>query len=128
MFKRVANAQQAGSFPNTATIQEVDNEMLYVEENVNDILKRQENKYKGWLCWAGQESLMIAANGDVFVATCRNKKLGNIYDDFEIPTEPIVCQKNWCVCAADLNTSKAKDANIAKKLRVNNGTGKKFAE
>lgn len=128
MFKRIENAQQAGSFPNTATIQDHGDEILYVEENVNDILKRRENTYKGWLCWAGQESLMIAANGDVFVATCRAVKLGNIYEDFEIPGEPIVCPKNWCVCAADLNTSKAKDAEIAKKLRINNGTGRKMAE
>ena len=81
---------------------------------------RQENSYQGWQCYAGLESLMIDAKGDVYVATCRGKKLGNIFDDFEMPTEPVICPKTWCACAADLNTSKAKDAESAKYLRINN--------
>ena len=37
-----------------------------------------------------------------------------------MPTEPVICPKTWCACAADLNTSKAKDAESAKYLRINN--------
>lgn len=121
MYKKLLQQQKAGSFSNVATIREVDGEILWVEENVNDISVRQENTYKGWLCWAGQESMMIDAKGDVYVATCRAKKLGNIYEDFEMPNEPVVCPKNWCACAADLNTSKAQDKEAAKYLRINNG-------
>lgn len=117
MYKKLLQQQKAGSFSNVATIREVDGEILWVEENVNDILVRQENTYKGWLCWAGQESMMIDAKGDVYVATCRSKKLGNIYEDFTIPDEPIVCTKTWCACAADLNTSKAKDKSAVEYLR-----------
>jgi len=122
MYKKLLQQQKAGSFSNVATIQEKDKEIYWVEENVNDIFVRQENTYKGWLCWAGLESMMIDAKGDVYVATCRAKKLGNIYEDFEMPEEPIICPKNWCVCAADLNTSKAKDKDSVKYLRVNNGS------
>ena len=114
---------KAGSFCNVATIQDDGGEIIYVVENVNDILIRQENQYIGWLCWAGIESLFIASNGDVFVATCRNTKLGNIYNDFDMLSQPVICKKSWCACAADLNTSKAKDEESSKYLRVNNGDG-----
>lgn len=120
MYNKIPNQNRAGSFTNVATIRETDSGYDYVEENVNDILTRKENTYKGWLCWSGQESLHINANGDVYNATCGQHKLGNIYDDFEIPTEPLLCAKAWCICAADLNTSKALNADVAKMLRVNN--------
>lgn len=111
---------KAGSFTNVATIQDDnDGNQYWREENVNDILARKENQYKGWLCWAGVESLMIQANGDVYVATCRAKKLGNIYTEFDLPNEPLICPKLTCACAADLNTSKAKDQESAKLLRIN---------
>lgn len=121
MYNVKKNQNKAGSFCNVATIQQTDSGYDYVEENVNDILARKENMYEGWLCWSGQESLFIRDNGDVFNATCRQYKLGNIYEDFDIPTEPVICTKKWCACAADLNTSKAKDMKSAEMLRINNG-------
>ena len=120
VYKKFEKQNKAGSFVNVATIRDETDEYHYVEENVNDILTRQENHYEGWLCWSGQESLIINEKGDVYNATCRTHKLGNIYDDFDIPTEPLICTKKWCVCAADLNTSKAKDEDAAKILRINN--------
>jgi len=120
VYKKFEKQNKAGSFVNVATIRDETDEYHYVEENVNDILTRQENHYEGWLCWSGQESLFINEKGDVYNATCRTHKLGNIYDDFDIPTEPLICTKKWCVCAADLNTSKAKDEDAAKILRINN--------
>lgn len=120
MYKKFEKQNKAGSFVNVATIRDETDEYHYVEENVNDILTRQENHYEGWLCWSGQESLFINEKGDVYNATCRTHKLGNIYDDFDVPTEPLICTKKWCVCAADLNTSKAKDEDAAKMLRINN--------
>ena len=120
VYNTLKNQNKAGSFVNVATIQDREEGLTKVEENVNDILVRKENEYVDWLCWSGQESLFIRDNGDVFNATCRVKYLGNIYDDFDIPTEPIICKKQWCACAADLNTSKAKDVESAKYLRINN--------
>lgn len=82
-----------------------------IEENVNDILARKDNKYKGWKCWSGVHTLGIAVDGTIHNATCRDKTMGNIYtdDEIEMLTEPHVCGRQWCVCAADLNTKKLKD-------------------
>jgi hypothetical protein len=73
--------------------------------------------YAGWLCWSGSEGIYINAAGNVYNATCRTDHLGNIHTEFTLPNGPIVCKKNYCACAADLNTSKAENAESAKYLR-----------
>jgi len=79
-------------------------------DHTNDIIKNNKNNFKDWICRAGIESLMINNDGEVFRATCRvGGSLGNIYTGtFSIPTEEIVCTRNWCTCAADVNITKWK--------------------
>jgi MoaA/NifB/PqqE/SkfB family radical SAM enzyme len=78
--------------------------------HANDIIKLHLNKYKDWTCSAGIESLMINWDGDVHRATCRvGGSLGNIYEDtFIAPSKPIVCDRNFCTCAADIPLTKFK--------------------
>lgn len=78
--------------------------------HANDVIKLHKNQFKGWGCNAGLESLMINWDGEVHRATCRvGGSLGNIYNDsFVIPTEPIVCTRNWCTCEADIPLTKIK--------------------
>ena len=76
--------------------------------HANDVIKLHMNKYKGWTCNAGIESLMINWDGDVHRATCRvGGSLGNIYEDsFVAPSEPVTCDRNFCTCAADIPLTK----------------------
>jgi MoaA/NifB/PqqE/SkfB family radical SAM enzyme len=76
--------------------------------HTNDLIKEHKNKFKGWSCRAGVESLMINWDGEVHRATCRvGGSLGNIYTGtFAKPTEPIICTREWCTCAADVNITK----------------------
>jgi MoaA/NifB/PqqE/SkfB family radical SAM enzyme len=76
--------------------------------HANDLIKLKLNQYKGWTCNIGLESLMINWNGDVHRATCRvGNSLGNIYNySFVIPTEPVICTRNYCTCAADIPITK----------------------
>jgi MoaA/NifB/PqqE/SkfB family radical SAM enzyme len=78
------------------------------EIHANDVIKLHLNGYKGWSCNAGIESLMINWDGEVHRATCRvGGSLGNIYNDtFTIPTAPVICDRNWCTCAADIPLTK----------------------
>jgi MoaA/NifB/PqqE/SkfB family radical SAM enzyme len=82
------------------------------EQNIhaNDVIKLHLNNFKGWSCNAGLESLMINWDGEVHRATCRvGGSLGNIYHGtFTIPSEPIICTRDWCTCAADIPLSKQK--------------------
>ena len=105
-------------FNNVVTFEQEGLNIIKREENVNAILLRKENKYRDWLCWAGITSLRINANGDVFNATCRTQKLGNIQDEFTMNNEPQRCPSDWCTCAADLNTTKVKDEIYAELVRV----------
>jgi MoaA/NifB/PqqE/SkfB family radical SAM enzyme len=76
--------------------------------HANDIIKLHLNKYKDWTCNAGLESLMINWDGDVHRATCRvGGSLGNIYEGtFIVPTDPVICDRNFCTCAADIPLTK----------------------
>jgi len=79
--------------------------------HANDIIKKHQNQFKGWTCNAGIESLMINWDGEVHRATCRvGGSLGNIYHDtFVLPSDPIVCTRDWCTCAADIPLTKIKN-------------------
>lgn len=76
--------------------------------HANDVIKLHLNKYKGWTCNAGLESLMINWDGDVHRATCRvGGSLGNIYKGtFLQPVDHVICDRNFCTCAADIPLSK----------------------
>ena len=76
--------------------------------HANDVIKLHKNQYKGWSCNAGLESLMINWDGEVHRATCRvGGSLGNIYNGtFTIPSEPIICTRDYCTCAADIPLTK----------------------
>lgn len=94
--------------PNTIIHSKIDRgeEMKYY--HANDVIKLHLNQYKGWSCNAGLESLMINWDGEVHRATCRvGGSLGNIYEGtFVVPTEPVICDRNYCTCAADIPLTK----------------------
>jgi MoaA/NifB/PqqE/SkfB family radical SAM enzyme len=90
--------------PNTVLIYKDREEMMHA----NDVIKKHLNQYKNWHCNAGLESLMINWDGEVHRATCRvGGTLGNIYtNSFVVPTSPVICDRNYCTCAADIPLTK----------------------
>lgn len=92
---------------NTVLTDSTGTEMLY---HANDVIKLHLNKFKDWTCNAGIESLMINWDGDVHRATCRvGGSLGNIYSGtLSIDIQPIICDRNYCTCAADIPITKTK--------------------
>ena len=76
-------------------------------DNVNTLTKNKWNTFKRWKCMAGIETLMIDNDGSVYRATCKQGGvLGNIETGFKLEDDPVICAKQWCNCAADLNTTK----------------------
>ena len=94
-------AQDATVKPNCI----IDNEQVM---HANDVIKLHKNQFTGWACNAGIESLMINWDGDIHRATCRvGGSLGNIYTGtFSVPTTPVVCDRSFCTCAADIPLTK----------------------
>ena len=90
------------------TVVWLDNTHTQLFYHANDMIKNHQNKFKGWTCNAGIESLMINWDGDVHRATCRvGGSLGNIYEgNFVAPSEPVRCDRNFCTCAADIPITK----------------------
>jgi MoaA/NifB/PqqE/SkfB family radical SAM enzyme len=98
--------QEATVKPNTVIYN--NEEPVYF--HANDVIKNHMNKFTGWNCNAGLESLMINWDGEVHRATCRvGGSLGNIYQGtFVSPTSSIICTRDWCTCAADIPLTKEK--------------------
>lgn len=94
-------SREATSLPNC----EVNGEYFV---HANDIIKKKQNRFKGWKCNIGQESLMINWDGEVHRATCRvGGSLGNIYKgNFDVPSQSVTCTRDWCTCAADIPITK----------------------
>ena len=90
------------------TVVWLDDKFAQLHYHANDMIKNHQNKFKGWTCNAGIESLMINWDGDVHRATCRvGGSLGNIYEgNFVAPSEPVTCDRNFCTCAADIPLTK----------------------
>ena len=92
---------------------------------VEDVVGQQLNRFKGWTCNAGIQTLYIDYDGSVWVANCagaannpNTKALGHIseewgyvgdifLDDYTWPTRPVICPMTSCGCGADICTSKA---------------------
>jgi len=72
-------------------------------------VKTSLNKFKGWYCGAGMDFLWINDKGYIFGNVCRHSGCyGNLYTEFTLPTEPMICPASSCYCAADIDILKAK--------------------
>lgn len=89
-----------------------DGERLFETLDSQQVVAREQNRFRGWRCWVGLESLIVDLNGDVYRAYCREGgKLGNVRDAIELPSEPVVCSQEWCTCSVDIEVTKRRDAD-----------------
>lgn len=71
------------------------------------LISADENKFRGWTCFAGIESLIVNLDGSVYRAYCHEQgQLGTIWDSLIIPKEPVICSQERCKCSVDLEVSK----------------------
>jgi len=69
----------------------------------------KENCWKGWECHIGLESLKILYDGTVMRGNCDNgNPLGNIFNGITLPSDPIICNRDFCKCVTDIRTTKMK--------------------
>ena len=78
--------------------------------HVNEISSNNLQYFKDWTCYAGLKGLHLRPDGTVYRGNCRmGGEIGNILDnDFELPSEPIVCDGRRCFCAHEINLLKYK--------------------
>lgn len=76
---------------------------------VNELVMRKLNKFQGYQCNAGLESLRVKADGEIFRATCSAGGLiGLLGQSVELPNGPIRCPMDDCGCTADILVTKTR--------------------
>ncbi len=78
--------------------------------STDDLVGEAKNSFLNWKCGLGVDSLFIDMDGKIFGASCKVGGLyGNIYEDFNAPTEWSTCNRKLCSCGADLFIPKYKN-------------------
>ena len=67
------------------------------------------NRWKGWRCYAGVEQIVVATDGQVWRGWClEGGSIGSIDKFVELPTQPIICGRDYCHCNFDIMCTKEK--------------------
>ncbi len=66
------------------------------------------NKFKGWTCNSGYQSVIIRGNEVKRSYSCHDQILGTLTDGFKLFTEPKICTTPSCVSSADSKIPKCK--------------------
>lgn len=66
------------------------------------------NRFHGWSCNSGYQSVIIRSNEVKRSYSCRDKPLGTLTDGFNLFTEPVICTTQSCVSSADSKIPKCK--------------------
>jgi hypothetical protein len=76
----------------------------------NSLILDGANKFLGWTCDIGLDTLNVDMWGKVWGGLCHvGGSYGNIYTgSYTLPTEPTVCNKEWCTCHLDIMVTKHK--------------------
>ena len=74
----------------------------------SDLMLKGLNRWKGWDCQIGVETLNVDMNGEIRGGLCRvGGSYGNISTGFKLPTQGVVCTREWCTCHLDIMVTKS---------------------
>ncbi|HLQ18764.1 MAG TPA: radical SAM protein [Tabrizicola sp.] len=101
-------ASQTGEMPRgTMTVQSPDGTRRVVRPT--ELVVRGQNRWRGFRCNAGLESLRITGNGAITRAVCSvGGEIGQLGGPITLPNIPILCTSDICSCTADILITKAK--------------------
>lgn len=67
------------------------------------------NRFKGWSCNSGYQSVIIRENEVKRSYSCRDTRLGTLTDGFTLFNRPVTCSTDSCVSSADSKIPKVKN-------------------
>jgi len=83
-------------------------DLTYFETNSDLMTSNNRNRFTGWTCFVGVDSLFIEMDGSVYRALCYNDlPIGRLGEAINFPTEPTTCKKQWCLSNVDSTVRKA---------------------
>lgn len=101
------------------------------DHSTEEIIANGMNRFQGWTCNVGVQTLYIDYDGSVWVGNCAGSRMnpnslsddvtkewgyvGSIVDDrYTWPLDPVICPYDSCGCGADVATSKkARNVRLA---------------
>ena len=73
----------------------------------NEFIMTKTNRWKGYVCEAGLESLRVHGNGAITRAVCAvGGRIGQLGEPLDLPVSPILCDRTSCNCVADILITK----------------------
>ena len=101
-------AAQSGAMPRgTMTVQGRDGTRTTLR--ATELVVRGQNRWRGYRCNAGLESLRVRGDGTITRAVCSvGGDIGRIGEPFALPYGPILCTAEVCSCTADILITKAR--------------------
>lgn len=80
-----------------------------IEANPVEFINSGMTNFNGYICAIGLKSLFVQSDGKIYLGNCSvGGCIGEIEDHENIkwPTKPVICNKNICHCATDVNINK----------------------
>jgi hypothetical protein len=112
--EEMINLMQTG-FPQKARGEDLYQIALYDQDNTEYLFDQAErfnaygfNKFQGWSCNSGYQSVIIRSNEVKRSYSCHDVSLGTLTDGFNLFKEPKVCITPSCVSSADSKIPKEK--------------------
>jgi len=83
-------------------------DLTYFETNSDLMSSNNRNRFIGWTCFVGVDSLFIEMDGSVYRALCYNDPpIGRLGEKINFPTTPTSCKKQWCLSNIDTTVRKS---------------------
>ena len=82
----------------------------YQELNTDFLVANDLNRFQGWQCYAGVDSLYVDFDGSIYRGMCQNAgAIGHIADVFDLgKIVPTRCQLAQCTCNSDIAVRKSR--------------------
>ena len=116
--KEMIHLMQVG-FPQQDNGEDIYQIALYEADGTGHLFDQAErfnafgfNKFQGWNCNAGYQSVIIRSNEVKRSYSCHDQPLGTLTEGFKLFDSPLVCITNSCVSSADSKIPKTKIENV----------------
>lgn len=85
-----------------------DEDMHYREVNNDSMASNLHNRFEGWTCFAGVDSLFIDFDGLLYRGVCHNDgPIGRLGSLINFSSSPMTCKQQWCNSNVDQTVRKA---------------------
>jgi MoaA/NifB/PqqE/SkfB family radical SAM enzyme len=80
-----------------------------VPTTANDLIIKGLNKHSGWSCYGGIDQINVDLQGDVYRSDCQVGGVIGTVENFTLPSQPQICNKELCACLSDIYLRKHSD-------------------